>query len=130
MPQTPQRSESVKKPKIKLTTSSTPKAAANGAQSPKNGKESTTKASKPKSKAAKKDAEEKPAAPKEPELTAEERQMRKEVRSPDSLPFTRCTGLSTTRLTGTPRCRKRSFSCGIGCKKASSTATRCPKRTR
>ncbi|KAK8126233.1 uncharacterized protein PG998_001992 [Apiospora kogelbergensis] len=75
---TPQRSESVKKPKIKLTTSSTPKAAANGAQSPKNGKESTTKASKPKSKAAKKDAEEKPAAPKEPELTAEERQMRKE----------------------------------------------------
>ncbi|KAK8056678.1 hypothetical protein PG993_001905 [Apiospora rasikravindrae] len=63
------RSDSVKKPKIKLTTSSTPKAAANGAQSPKNGKESTTKASKPKSKAAKKDAEEKPAAPKEPELT-------------------------------------------------------------
>ncbi|KAK8028030.1 hypothetical protein PG991_005086 [Apiospora marii] len=75
---TPQRSESVKKPKIKLTTSSTPKAAANGAQSPKNGKESTTKASKPKSKAAKKDAEEKPAAPKEPELTPEERHVRKE----------------------------------------------------
>ncbi|KAK7951841.1 uncharacterized protein PG986_007569 [Apiospora aurea] len=75
---TPQRNESVKKPKIKLTTSSTPKAAANGAQSPKNGKESTTKASKPKSKAAKKDAEEKPAAPKEPELTPEERHVRKE----------------------------------------------------
>ncbi|KAK8137730.1 hypothetical protein PG984_001110 [Apiospora sp. TS-2023a] len=75
---TPQRSESVKKPKIKLTTSSTPKAAANGTQSPKNGKESTTKASKPKSKAAKKDAEEKPAAPKEPELTPEERRVRKE----------------------------------------------------
>ncbi|KAK7969829.1 hypothetical protein PG996_001733 [Apiospora saccharicola] len=75
---TPQRSESVKKPKIKLTTSSTPKAAANGIQSPKNGKESTTKASKPKYKAAKKDAEEKPAAPKEPELTPEERHVRKE----------------------------------------------------
>ncbi|KAK8089480.1 hypothetical protein PG997_004441 [Apiospora hydei] len=78
---TPQRSDSVKKPKIKLTTSSTPKAAANGAQSPKNGKESTTKASKPKSKAAKKDAEEKPAAPKEPELTPEERHVRKECLS-------------------------------------------------
>ncbi|KAK8019675.1 PWWP domain-containing protein [Apiospora arundinis] len=74
---TPQRTESVKKPKIKLTTS-TPKAAANGAQSPKNGKESTTKASKPKSKPAKKDAEEKPAALKEPELTPEERHVRKE----------------------------------------------------
>ncbi|KAK8049160.1 hypothetical protein PG994_010890 [Apiospora phragmitis] len=72
----------VKKPKSskKRKAEEETAAAANGAQSPKSGKESTTKASKPKSKAAKKDAEEKPAAPKEPELTPEERHVRKEVR--------------------------------------------------
>ena len=59
---------------------------ANGAQSPQAGKESAVKASKAKSKTAKgskeaegKKAEEKAALPKEPELTPEERHMRKEV---------------------------------------------------
>lgn len=85
--QTPQRSNSVKKPKIKLTTSSTPKTGANGVQSPKVGKESATKsvkvkASKP-SKASKdadaKKEEKEAVAAKEPELTAEERLERKQV---------------------------------------------------
>ncbi|KAH8676322.1 hypothetical protein BX600DRAFT_508484 [Xylariales sp. PMI_506] len=77
---TPQRSDSVKKPKIKLTSSATPKASANGVQSPSI-KESTSKAAKPKTKASKpaKDAEaKKEAAPKEPEMTPEERHIRKE----------------------------------------------------
>ncbi|KAI0125931.1 PWWP domain-containing protein [Xylariales sp. AK1849] len=82
---TPQRSDSVKKPKIKLTSSATPKAAANGEKSPKPAKESTAKSAKSKSKAAKaaKEADaEKPKkeviVPKEPELTPEERHVRKE----------------------------------------------------
>ncbi|KAI1416000.1 hypothetical protein F5Y13DRAFT_141011 [Hypoxylon sp. FL1857] len=79
---TPQRSESVKKPKIKLTNSSTPKAA-NGVQSP-----TTKDSSKPvkvKAKSAKgsKDKadskkEKEASAPKEPELSPEERRVRKE----------------------------------------------------
>ncbi|CAJ2501772.1 Uu.00g046250.m01.CDS01 [Anthostomella pinea] len=79
---TPQRSESVKKPKIKLTTSSTPKTA-NGVQSPTPGKDSA-KPVKVKAKSAKggKDAESKkekePVAPKEPELTDQEKHTRKE----------------------------------------------------
>ncbi|KAI1863836.1 uncharacterized protein JN550_009334 [Neoarthrinium moseri] len=80
----PQRSDSVKKPKIKLTSSSTPKAAANGVSSPK---EPGSKASKAKSKGSKpaKDKEadgekaKKEAAPKEPELTPEEKLARKEA---------------------------------------------------
>lgn len=82
---TPQRSDSVKKPKIKLTSNSTPKTA-NGNQSPKAGKESTSKAAKSKGKQSKaaKDADAKQAeieaaaAQKEPELTPEERHLRKE----------------------------------------------------
>lgn len=69
-----------------MTTSATPKAAANGVQSSQAGKESAVKASKAKAKAAKggkeaegKKTEEKAAPPKEPELTPEERHMRKEV---------------------------------------------------
>lgn len=76
---TPQRSESVKKPKIKITNSSTPKAT-NGVQSP------TTKDSKPvkvKSKATKgskekAESKKKEEAPREPELSPEEKHMRKE----------------------------------------------------
>ncbi|KAI0140997.1 hypothetical protein F4776DRAFT_676896 [Hypoxylon sp. NC0597] len=78
---TPQRSESVKKPKIKLTNSSTPKAA-NGVQSPTKDsskpvkvKAKSTKGGKDKTESKKeKDA----PAPKEPELSPEERHMRKE----------------------------------------------------
>ncbi|KAI1382161.1 hypothetical protein F4677DRAFT_17165 [Hypoxylon crocopeplum] len=79
---TPQRSDSVKKPKIKLTNSSTPKPA-NGVPSP-----TTKDSSKPvkvkakQAKGGKEKAESKKekeaAAPKEPELSAEERQLRKE----------------------------------------------------
>ncbi|KAH6685358.1 PWWP domain-containing protein [Plectosphaerella plurivora] len=64
---TPQRAESVKKPKIKLTTSSTPKTT-NGTSAPKAAKE----ASKPKAKV-KKEVEEK----KEPQLTPAELHERK-----------------------------------------------------
>ncbi|KAJ3579235.1 hypothetical protein NPX13_g1330 [Xylaria arbuscula] len=76
---TPQRSDSVKKPKIKFTgASSTPKAA-NGVATPSKDSAKAAKA-KSKSKAGKEaDKKEKePAAPKEPELTPEERRARKE----------------------------------------------------
>ncbi|KAI1345117.1 hypothetical protein F5Y15DRAFT_410795 [Xylariaceae sp. FL0016] len=79
---TSQRSDSVKKPKIKLTNISTP-GGANGTQSPSSGKDST-KPAKAKGKSAKgaKEPEGKKeketAAPKEPEMTAEERHVRKE----------------------------------------------------
>ncbi|KAK2030848.1 hypothetical protein LX32DRAFT_299645 [Colletotrichum zoysiae] len=75
---TPARNDSAKKPKIKLNTSSTPKTT-NGTATPKSGKESAAKPSK--SKSVKKDNVEKKAekaAPKEPELTAEEKHHRKE----------------------------------------------------
>ncbi|RYC63713.1 hypothetical protein CHU98_g2484 [Xylaria longipes] len=78
---TPQRSDSVKKPKIKLTGTSTPKTA-NGVQS--KATKDSAKPAKAKSKSTKggKDAdgkkEKEPAAPKEPELTPEERRARKE----------------------------------------------------
>ncbi|KAK1985335.1 hypothetical protein LZ30DRAFT_747253 [Colletotrichum cereale] len=75
---TPARTDSAKKPKIKLNTSSTPKTT-NGTATPKSGKESAAKL--PKSKLAKKDGAEKKTekeAPKEPELTAEEKHHRKE----------------------------------------------------
>ncbi|KAI1118784.1 hypothetical protein F5Y14DRAFT_397633 [Nemania sp. NC0429] len=78
---TPQRSDSVKKPKIKLTSTSTPKAA-NGVQSPST-KDSTKPAkAKPKSSKGGKETgskkEKEPVAPKEPELSPEERRARKE----------------------------------------------------
>lgn len=77
---TPQRSDSVKKPKIKLTNNSTPKTA-NGVPTPKSGKvKDDSKPAKPKAKKSK-DTEEKksePQAPKEPELSPEERHQRKE----------------------------------------------------
>jgi len=65
--QTPQRTDSVKKPKIKLTSSSTPKA--NGAASPKDSSSKTLKV-----KAKPKKAE----PPKEPELSPEEKKERKQ----------------------------------------------------
>jgi hypothetical protein len=84
--QTPQRTDSVKKPKIKLNTSSTPKTA-NGVPTPKSAKEpSASKPAKPKTKKVPKDGEDKKAekeivAAKEPELSAEEKHVRKEVSS-------------------------------------------------
>ncbi|KAI0164809.1 hypothetical protein GGR57DRAFT_212850 [Xylariaceae sp. FL1272] len=80
---TPQQSDSVKKPKIKLTGSSTPKNA-NGVQSPSAAKEATKPLKvKAKSSKAAKDADSKKekevaATPKEPELTPEEKRVRKE----------------------------------------------------
>lgn len=75
--ETPQRSESVKKPKIKLTNNATPKTA-NGA-TPKAAKANTdAKSSKKAKKPAKEaDAEEKAQSPKEPEMSAEDRFERK-----------------------------------------------------
>lgn len=73
----PQRSESVKKPKIKLTNNATPKTA-NGA-APKAAKASAEPKSSKKAKKATKeaDAEEKAQSPKEPEMSAEDRFERK-----------------------------------------------------
>lgn len=79
--QTPQRAESTKKPKIKLTTSSTPKTTNGTASTPKAKDES--KSAKAKSKKSSKEtvdkAEKEVATPKEPEYTAEEKHQRKEV---------------------------------------------------
>ncbi|KAI0022190.1 hypothetical protein F4780DRAFT_206470 [Xylariomycetidae sp. FL0641] len=77
-----QRSDSVKKPKIKLTHNTTPKTA-NGAQSPTPAKDSAKSVKvKTKSKGGKEaDSKDKEAAaPKEPELTPKERQLRKEAK--------------------------------------------------
>ena len=84
-PQTPQRSESVKKPKIKLTTNSTPKPANGTTPTPSKAAKSVAdktakaKAKKPKETEEKKVVEEKVATPKEPELSPEEKHVRKEV---------------------------------------------------
>lgn len=74
--ETPQRSESVKKPKIKLTNNATPKTA-NGAtpKSAKAGGEAKPKKAKKPSKEA--DEEDKAQSPKEPEMSAEDRFERK-----------------------------------------------------
>lgn len=74
--QVPQRSESVKKPKIKLNTSSSASKAANGTSAPKAKEEKPAKVAKAKPK---KGADKKSDAPKEPKLTPEERHLRKEV---------------------------------------------------
>lgn len=77
--QTPARTDSAKKPKIKLNTSSTPKTT-NGTATPKSAKESAAKPAR--SKSSKKEGAEKKAekeVPKEPELTAEEKHQRKEA---------------------------------------------------
>ncbi|KAK4131873.1 hypothetical protein BT67DRAFT_137269 [Trichocladium antarcticum] len=85
--ETPQRSESVKKPKIKLTTSATPKAANGAAASPKSAKAAQPKSAKSKAKKAKNAEEEEEeeavvekedVAAKEPELSPEDRRVRKE----------------------------------------------------
>lgn len=76
---TPQRSDSVKKPKIKLTNAATPKNA-NGVQTPTKDSAKPNKA-KAKSKGGKEadgKKEKEAAAPKEPELTPEERRSRRE----------------------------------------------------
>lgn len=80
--QAPQRSDSVKKPKIKVVSNSGTTKAANGASTtPKPAKEKDSgaaKAAKPKS-SKKEEKKDVPAAPKEPELTPEELRQRKEV---------------------------------------------------
>lgn len=74
--ETPQRSESVKKPKIKLTNNATPKSA-NGA-TPKSAKAGgEAKAKKAKKPAKEADEEDKAQSPKEPEMSAEDRFERK-----------------------------------------------------
>ncbi|PHH60327.1 hypothetical protein CDD81_1853 [Ophiocordyceps australis] len=73
---TPQRSDSVKKPKIKLNTSSTPKAA-NGAATPKSGGGAASK-TKSKPKKSKDGADKKADTAKEPSLDPEVRHARKE----------------------------------------------------
>lgn len=70
----PHRSESVKKPKIKLTNNSTPKSNGTGLKAAKAGGEA--KASK-KAKKSKEDSEERVQTPKEPELSAQDRFERK-----------------------------------------------------
>ncbi|KAB5563562.1 PWWP domain-containing protein [Coniochaeta sp. 2T2.1] len=75
--ETPQRTDSVKKTKIKITTSSTPKVTNGAASTPKSSKTKDESKS-AKSKAKKPVAEEVMEAPKEPELTPEERHARKE----------------------------------------------------
>lgn len=74
--QTPQRTESVKKPKIKLTVNSTPKT--NGTTSTPKTTESKSAKSKSK-KATEAPVEKEMSVPKEPEYTPEERHARKEV---------------------------------------------------
>lgn len=71
--ETPQRADSVKKPKIKLTNNGTPKS--NGVAS-KSAKAGEAKASK-KAKKPKEDSEERVQTPKEPEMSAEDRWERK-----------------------------------------------------
>ncbi|KAK5987307.1 hypothetical protein PT974_11432 [Cladobotryum mycophilum] len=74
---TPQRTESVKKPKIKLNTSSTPKAA-NGTPTAKSKDAAAPKTTKAKAKKGKEAGEKKSEAPKEVKMTPEERHARKE----------------------------------------------------
>lgn len=74
--ETPQRSESVKKPKIKLTHNSTPKS--NGATPSKAAKSGgEAKTSKKAKKPAKEESEERVQTPKEPEMSPEDRLERK-----------------------------------------------------
>jgi hypothetical protein len=75
--QTPQRPDSVKKPKIKLNTSSTPKTANGNGNGTPQPKDASAKASKPKPKKTK-DGADKKAEAKE-KMTPEERHARKEV---------------------------------------------------
>lgn len=80
--ETPQRAESVKKPKIKLTVNSTPKTANGTTSTPKSTKAATEgKVTKAKAKKAKeteeKKVEKEVVAPKEPELSPEEKHARK-----------------------------------------------------
>ncbi|KOS20323.1 PWWP domain-containing protein2 [Escovopsis weberi] len=75
---TPQRSDSVKKPKIKLNTSSTPKAA-NGTPTAKAKDAAASKTAKAKTKKGKDIGDKKAEAPKEAKMTPEERHARKEA---------------------------------------------------
>lgn len=73
---TPQRADSVKKPKIKLTNNNTtPKSNGSSSKSAKSGGEA--KSAKKAKKVAKEDSEERVSTPKEPELSAEDRFERK-----------------------------------------------------
>lgn len=108
---TPQRSDSVKKPKIKLNTS-TPKGS-NGA--PKGKDASVSKEAKSKTKLSKEGGDKKSAAAKETKMTPEERHARKEAShvSISSPPFPLLSSRFTPGCTGRPRAnlsrRKRLF---------------------
>jgi hypothetical protein len=79
--QPPQRAESVKKTKIKLTTNANRKSLTAAESTPKAPKPvaDETKAAKPKTKKKEEKSESEPVVPKEPELTQEEKHTRKEV---------------------------------------------------
>ncbi|KAK0754177.1 hypothetical protein B0T18DRAFT_32121 [Schizothecium vesticola] len=76
----PQRAESVKKTKIKLTTNANRKSLTAAESTPKAAKPvaAETKAAKPKTKKKEEKSESEPVVPKEPELTQEEKHARKE----------------------------------------------------
>jgi hypothetical protein len=106
-----------------LTTSATPKAANGATATPKSTKAAESKSAKSKSK--KKDADDKKAeeaaAAKEPELSAEDKHVRKSVcdgRSPESLGSANAV------------CRKRFCSSGTRSRRAFSRGTRSPRRRR
>ncbi len=84
--------DSVKKPKIKLTSNSTPKANGSAAPKPsKAGSDSKNAKAKPKkTKEAEEKKPEKEVTPKEPELTPEEKHQRKEVRIDEFLHSSPC----------------------------------------
>lgn len=116
--QTPQRSDSVKKPKIKLNTSSTPKTA-NGAGTPKSaGAGSAAKAANVKPKKAKEAAEKKADTPKEPKMSPEERHKRKEVSGRASCSIYCALRVITKRSTNDPH-RRRFYTCATSSSVAS-----------
>lgn len=126
MGKTPQRSDSVKKPKIKLTTNSTPKGANGAANTPKSAK--TTDSKSAKSKGKKKDADEEKsqetAVTKEPELSAEEKYARKTVCRPEHAIVERL-GRPANNLS-----RKRSSSSGTSSRRVYSRLVKSPRKRR
>lgn len=121
--QTPQRSESVKKPKIKLVPSSTPKT--NGTTSTPKASSKATESKSAKSKTTTDaPAEKEMSVPKEPEYTPEERHARKEVRigSVKTSPFGR-TNANNLR-------RRRYFSSATSSRRVSLRGIKSPRRRR
>lgn len=123
--QPPQRAESVKKTKIKLTTNANRKSLTAAESTPKAPKPATaeTKAAKPKTKKKEEKSESEPAVPKEPELTQEEKHARKEVRHNPPLPIT--AGHSTDAFWP---CRRKCSSSDTSSKRASLPGIKSPRR--